>query len=223
VEYNVRTSVHEYGGGAWTILPTGDIIFSNSPDAGVHLLNVDSGNVTSILSNPGSRYADFFPHPHETNLVVAIEEDHQDELDVKNSLVLIDTTNRSKTRSIFSGPDFVTSPRISPDGRYIAWLQWNHPNMPWDGAQLFYSEWNDEISSSGPLQSIKDPKWIAGEHGKSCGEPRWGLDGNLYFLYEQSGYKRIFSTKPNQRKPEEVVLHDLDYVEFGRPEWTLAS
>ena len=222
-DYNIRTSVHEYGGGAWAILPSGILIFSNATDSKVYIHDVDSNSTKHIVNVDNRRYADFTGHPTQNNLVVAIEEDHSDESNVKNTLILIDLDNPSQPKQIYAGPDFVTTPRFSPNGDTLCFVQWNFPDMPWSGSSLHCAEWRiDAIQDkNSPLSEII---LVAGGPGQSCGEPKWSLDGRLYFLLEQHDYKKLFFVDWNNKtEPKLIQLSNMDEVEFGFAEWIISS
>src|SRR6266480_3253633 len=85
---------------------------------------------------------------------------------------------------LVSGNDFYSSPRISPDGSSLAWLTWNHPNMPWDGCEL----WTGEIAVDG---AIANQQLVAGGPRESIFQPEWSPDGTLYFVSDRSGWWNI--------------------------------
>jgi dipeptidyl aminopeptidase/acylaminoacyl peptidase len=129
-EFNVRSTVHEYGGAAWNFTPSGKIVFANFADQDVYLLEPDTKAAKRILQSPVCRFADFDIHPLEENLILAIQEDHthDDPSTVVNSLVLINS-DTGNVKELVQGADFYTTPRFSPDGKSFTWLQWSHPEM----------------------------------------------------------------------------------------------
>jgi dipeptidyl aminopeptidase/acylaminoacyl peptidase len=107
------------------------------------------------------------------------------------------------------GNDFYASPRVSPDGQYLAWLSWNHPNMPWDSTEL----WVGKISQNG---SILYKTCIAGSGGQeSIFQPEWWMDDTLYFVSDRSEWWNLYRWQPDQ-EIESVLEMD---AEFGRPQW----
>lgn len=112
---------------------------------------------------------------------------------------------------LVSGNDFYTSPRLSPDGTQLAWLTWNHPNMPWDSAEL----WVGDVQADG---SIGDIKKIAGGVNESVCQPEWSPDGTLYFIYEGTGWWNLFRWQNGRIQP----LAEMD-AEFGKPQWILGT
>ena len=191
---------------------SGHIIFSNSADNHVYHLDVDSLEVNCIIDKPDCRYADFFPDPINNSLIYSIEEDHQDSKNIANCLVVIDLSQYT-TEKLTQGADFYTSPRISPCGEIIVWIQWNHPEMPWTGAQLFMSRLNRRLPFS--------PKLLAGSSLKSVSEPRWGSNGELYFLQEISDYRSIYSCNPKKEDLGILEVGSIDGAEFGGAEFFL--
>ena len=76
---------------------------------------------------------------------------------------------------LVEGADFYSDPIVSPDGKFLAWLQWNHPNMPWDGTELWVAVIN-------PDGSIGSREKIAGGAEESIFQPEWSPDGALFFV-----------------------------------------
>ena len=121
-EYSARTTVHEYGGAAFTISPDDNIIFADWKTKGVFILSPESSQVAPILeADPKIYYADFNVHPSETKWVLAVQENHHGK-EVVNSIVAIDAST-SKIRTIASGADFYSHPRFSPNGHQVCWIQ----------------------------------------------------------------------------------------------------
>lgn len=143
--YSARSRVYEYGGGAYAILASsGDngplIIFSNFSDCSVQILNVDTQKVTCLLEKSDMlRYADFAAHPSPGSpWVLAVQEDHTSAAapdQVRNYVVAIDTETGEVRRAV-EGANFYMYPSFSPDGKKIAWVQWDFPDMPWSGVTL---------------------------------------------------------------------------------------
>ena len=133
--YNVRSRVHEYGGGAFT-LSKDSIYFSNFTDQRIYKMEGDSENIFPISSdNDNYRYADFKIHEN-LNWLIAVKESHHHDMEPSNSLVAIDCNGSYLEKTLASGADFYSSPVTSPDETKLAWIQWNHPNMPWDSISI---------------------------------------------------------------------------------------
>ncbi|KAK8046050.1 hypothetical protein PG996_014114 [Apiospora saccharicola] len=195
--YSARSRVYEYGGGAYAILASSNddgprIIFSNFSDCTVQILDVESQKVTNLLEKSDTlRYADFAAHPSPGSpWVLAVQEDHSSAAapdQVRNYVVAIHTSTGEVRRAV-EGADFYMYPSFSPDGKKIAWVQWDFPDMPWSGVTLYWADWVGGI--------VRNVERIAGEDGMTVTEPRWGPDGFLYFCYETTNYRRFYRRRP---------------------------
>ena len=211
--YSARTGVHEYGGAAFAVGPSGDIVFADWGTKGVYSLSPGTTHCISLLdADPAIYYADFDIHPINSALILAVQENHHPK-DVENSIVLIDAASR-KVHTIASGADFYSHPKFSPDGNKICWLQWNHPDMPWTGSLLYVASWSEG--------AVSDAKVVAGEPGKeSISQPRWLPDGSLLFASDKSGYYQLYLLDPDQDDTRHINLRGLSDVDFAGPEWVL--
>jgi hypothetical protein len=214
-KYNAATHVHEYGGAAIQISPSdGKLIFADSPSKTVFSLNVDSAITTPIVpEDPKTRYADFSVHPSDPRWVLAIQEDHHKYPDVVNTIVAIDAT-RQKVHTIASGQDFYSDPRFSHDGKRICWKQWSHPDMPWTGNELYVADWDNGKASN--------VDYVAGKaDAESVSQPRWGLDGALFFACDRTGYYQLYCLEPGSKEARHIKIQGLEDAEFAGPEWWL--
>jgi dipeptidyl aminopeptidase/acylaminoacyl peptidase len=208
--FNARTRVHEYGGGDY-VVHNGVVFFSNFTDQ--QLFRQAPNSAPTLFTDPPDgevtdlRYAD--PAIDlKRNRVICVREDHrQKNREAVNELVAISIDN-GDTKVLASGNDFYSSPRIGPDGRRLAWLTWNHPNMPWDGCEL----WVGEFASDG---SLSDQQRVAGAIDESIFQPEWSPDGTLYFVSDRSGWWNI-SRAPGDGSIECVCQME---AEFGAPQW----
>ncbi len=206
--WNARTRVHEYGGAAFTA-HAGVIYFSNFADQ--RLYRLDPGQEPQPLTPPVDlRYADGVMDAHRERLIY-IREDHtsgdREAVNTITSLPLDGTGLESGGQVLVSGRDFYSNPRISPDGARLAWLAWNHPNMPWDGTEL----WLAEILPDG---SLANPALIAGGQQESIYQPEWSPDGKLYFVSDRTGWWNLYRWDGDQAE----ALHPME-AEFGEPQW----
>lgn len=183
-DFNVRTFVHEYGGGAFTV-DKGVIYASSASDSAIYVINPGKAPVRltdgqkkidhqGSLKYLGTRFADLHMTSHG---LIAVGEQHELEKAPENFLALIDVKT-GKHKKIASGYDFYSSPAISPDGKKIAWISWNHPFMPWTNTEL----WLADIDEKGTL---KDQKKIAGHIPESIFQPQWSPDRTLYFVTDR--------------------------------------
>jgi outer membrane protein assembly factor BamB len=133
-EASLRTRVHEYGGGC-VASGDGKIYFTNDKDGRFYCLD-SKGNLTLLISQNNLRFADGVVSLDQKNLFLVCE-DHQEGGQVDNYLVSLSLEPPYKLKKIASGQNFYSSPRISPDGNYLAFISWDFPNMPWDGTTLY--------------------------------------------------------------------------------------
>ena len=217
--YNVRTRVHEYGGGAW-LVADGSLYFSNDrpgengnpPDR--RLYRLDSGASTpEPITPPGPwRYADGMIDRRRRRWI-GVREDHRVAAEPVNAIVDIDLNapEPGPGRVLASGHDFYSSPRLSPDGRYLVWLAWDHPNMPWIGTTLYLTQLDDDGAPSGP------PTVIAGGPAESIFQPEWSPDGSaLLFVSDRTGWWNLYRYDPAARRSEPLAPME---AEFARAQW----
>ena len=181
--YNARTRVHEYGGGAFAA-NDGTVYFSNFTDQ--RLYRQDKGAVPyAITPETELRYADSIID-HSRNMIICVCEDHTvPGREAVNSLVSIDLSGKEERVVLVSGNDFYSSPRLSPDGSRLAWLTWNHPNMPWDGTEL----WVAELQADGTPGRAER---VAGGNEESVFQPEWSPEGVLYFVSDRTGWWNLY-------------------------------
>jgi dipeptidyl aminopeptidase/acylaminoacyl peptidase len=204
--FSVRTRVHEYGGGAF-VVNDGFVFFSNFADQ--RLYQHERGKEPMpITPATDLRYADgVFDHRH--NRLICVREDHTaPENEPINSLVSKKVDDDGGGDSIVSGRDFYASPRLSPDGTKLVWLEWDHPNMPWDGTELCVAD----VATDG---SLGETKLIAGGPKESVLQPEWSPDGVLYYLSDCSGWWNLYRWTGGNTEP----LCPKE-AEFGYPMWT---
>src|SRR6266480_3325683 len=203
--YNARTSVHEYGGGSFTV-SDGSIYFSNFSDQ--HVYRLILGSIPQpIAFTEHMRYADYVID-HRRNRMICVREDHSlSDLEPANTLVSVSLDGSGKSQVLVSGSDFYSSPRISPDGSRLAWLTWNHPNMPWDSTEL----WIGKIEEDG---SIVESQRITGSTHESIFQPEWSPDGILHFVSDNAGWWNLYRWQDEGA----VALHEME-AEFGVPQW----
>lgn len=203
--FNVRTRVHEYGGGAY-IVSDGTIYFSNFADQGLFQQGPDL-EPQPLTGGTARRYADTVVDTFR-NRLICVREDHSvREGEPVNTIVAVGINHEQEERVLVSGNDFYATPRISPDGSYLAWLTWNHPNLPWDGTEL----WVGEIQADG---SVEKPQKVAGGVNESIFQPEWSPGGVLYFISDRTEWWNLYRYHQNLVEP--VCPREF---EFGRPQW----
>jgi dipeptidyl aminopeptidase/acylaminoacyl peptidase len=205
--FNARTRAHEYGGGDY-VVDGGTVYFSNFED---QRLYSKSGGREARPITPVSdmRYADACIDKKRPRLI-CVREDHsiRDSEAVSTIVSLSLEGNDHCGQVLAGGNDFYSSPRVSPDGKQLAWLTWNHPNMPWDGAEV----WVADFSEEGALQNSER---VAGGLAESIFQPEWSPEGVLYFVSDRSGWWNL-QRLSTDGKIEAVC--DLE-AELGMPQW----
>lgn len=185
---SARTRVHEYGGGAWWV-DHGVLFFTNWADQRLYRKAGD-GPAEPITPEPdiphGWRYADGALTP-DRRWVVCVREDHHGEGEARNEVVAIPTTG-GDSLVLATGRDFVSSPRPSPDGRQLAWIAWDHPNMPWDDTELWLAQL---VTEPGTIR-LEGEHRIAGGPGESVQQPVWGRHATLYVVSDRTDWWNIY-------------------------------
>ncbi|HTQ33291.1 MAG TPA: prolyl oligopeptidase family serine peptidase [Stellaceae bacterium] len=185
--YNVRTRVHEYGGGAATV-HQGTVYFSNFADQRLYRLTA-GGTPEPLTPEPDHdtrwRYADGGIDLSRRRWI-GVRETHGNVTEVDNAIVAVDLAAAPNPgRVLVEGSDFYAAPRLSPDGKMLAWLSWNHPNMPWVGTEL----WVAEIAKDGGLVHRRK---VAGGEAESIAQPLWSPDGVLYLISDRNGWWNLY-------------------------------
>jgi dipeptidyl aminopeptidase/acylaminoacyl peptidase len=201
--FSARTLVHEYGGGA-LLASAGTVFFSNYVDQRIWRV-VPGDAPRPVTEESQRRFADFV-HDLPRNRLIAVCEDHSQGDDPVNNIVAIDL-QRGGITTLVEGADFYSNPRVSPDGRQLAWLSWNHPNMPWDGTELHIAS----LASDG---TVGQPRRVAGGDDESIFQPCWSTDGTLYFVSDRTNWWNIYAQRGGRVEPVLAMQ-----AEFGVPQW----
>ncbi|KAL0948371.1 hypothetical protein HGRIS_010953 [Hohenbuehelia grisea] len=222
-EWNVRTGVQEYGGGS-AVVYGGIACFSNYTDARVYKVDTSARDSKPQAVTPDSnelhRFADFDVHPANPRFVAAVKEDHSNDPDgetpskVITTLCIIDT-QKGTTAPLVTGADFYNSPRFSPDGNRVAWVQWDFPDMPFDGSQLYVAD----VAVKDDVVSLNNTTYVAGEASKvPISYPVWFSNEELLFISDVSGYQNPWIYAAGKAHP--VFSKPVD-EEFGGPAWQM--
>lgn len=203
-DYYVRSRVHEYGGGAFTVVD-GVIYFSNFKDHHLYRQPLD-GTPELLTPGEGYRYSDIILDKKRDRLI-CIREDHTGEAEAVNSIVSIDLRGNDNGRILVEGNDFYASARLNPAGDKLAWLTWNHPNMPWDGCEL----WVADVAEDGTLQNTTR---LTGSATESIFQPEWSPEGVLYFIAEYTGWWNLYRWLDGNAE----ALYPME-AEFAYPQW----
>jgi dipeptidyl aminopeptidase/acylaminoacyl peptidase len=208
--FNARTRVHEYGGGAYVV--SGETVFFTNWDD--QRLYRQDGTAAPVAITPDAgpaklRYADLILDATRDR-VICVHEDHTtSDQEAVNSLVAV-ALGGGAISTLASGHDFYSNPRLSPDGRRLAWMSWDHPNMPWDGTEL----WVAEIGADG---SLVDEQLVAGGPTESIFEPEWSPGGVLHFISDRTGWWNLYRFRWETATVEPLCAAE---GEFGGAQWT---
>jgi dipeptidyl aminopeptidase/acylaminoacyl peptidase len=212
---NVRTRVHEYGGGAWCLAGPDLVLFVDFEDQRLYRQRLGEAPVAVSPEPPESgalMYADMRPLP-DGSAVVCVRETHQGDAEPVNEIVRLPLDGSGEAQVLASGRDFYSFPRISPDGAWLAWTCWDHPNMPWDGTELWIA----------PLEDPAQERLVAGGPEESIFQPEWSPDGRLHFASDRDGWWNLYRAHEpaSELSGEEGTLVQLteERADFAHPQW----
>jgi len=214
---NVASRVHEYGGGAY-LVEGGRVVFSDKATGAVWLIDGDAP-ARQIAAVEGCRYADFAFDPVRGR-VLAVREDHRIQpgkpaAEARAAIVSLDITGgmplqENAGQVLVDGHDFLASPRLSPDGKTLVWLSWDHPDMPWDGTRLWLAPIDQTQSSTVRL--------VAGAIPEAIVQPTWSPDGELHFASDRTGWWNLYVVRDGGIHPVAPVE-----AELGGPHWVFGQ
>jgi dipeptidyl aminopeptidase/acylaminoacyl peptidase len=203
--FNARTRVHEYGGGSYLVFD-GRVYFSNFADQKIYY-HAQGDEPKPLVWAPDFQYADAIVD-HKRRRLIAVREDHTAHTrDTIDAIVAISVEGEESGRVLVSGRDFYSSPRLSPNGKLLAWLEWNHPNLPWDGTELWVGELDDD-------GWVVGKEMVAGGASESVFQPEWSPEGVLYFVSDQTGWWNLYRRGATGSEP----MCEME-AEFGGPQW----
>jgi dipeptidyl aminopeptidase/acylaminoacyl peptidase len=211
---NVRTRVHEYGGGSWCLVEPDLVLFVDFGDQRLYRqrLGEQPVAISPEPPEPGAlRYADMRPSPDGRTVVCVRERDAEPE--AVNEIVSLAIDGSGEPQVLAIGRNFYSSPRISRDGEWLAWTCWDHPNMPWDGTELWVA----------PLADSGEERLIAGGPEESIFQPEWGPDGRLHFASDRDGWWNLYRAREpgTELSGEEGALVQLteEEADYAHPQW----
>lgn len=212
---NVRTLVHEYGGSAWWVR-NGTLVYSQYLDQRLYRRD-KSGD--SIPLTPESetqqsyRYADGRITNNEDWYVCVRETHTSSDEEPSNEIVAVPLDGSQQIRVLVSGPDFVSSPRVSKEGNQIAWVQWNHPNMPWDDTQLCIASLEEMVLSNQKVTKSK---------AESFFQPEWDDQGNLHVVSDRNNWWNLFRVDQSTNEIDLTSMTNIE-AEIGLPQWVFGQ
>jgi dipeptidyl aminopeptidase/acylaminoacyl peptidase len=212
--FNVRTRVHEYGGGSFFVHGE-TVFFSNFADQRLYRQEAGAEPV-ALTGEPeipaGDRYADGVV-TGDGAWIICVRERHRTGAEPVNEIVILPADGSAEPETLVEGNDFYSFPRLSPDGRKLAWTTWNHPQMPWDGTELWVADFDG--------RQISGPRLVAGGTDESIFQPSFSPKGDLHFISDRSGWWNLYRCQGSGAQPEIRPLAPMD-AEFGAPQWGLA-
>jgi dipeptidyl aminopeptidase/acylaminoacyl peptidase len=215
--FSARTRVHEYGGGSY-IVAGNTLVFSHFEDQRLWAVPVGGGEPRPLTPEPPEqgawRYADARAIPGSDFLVAVRERHHGPRAaEVANDVVAVSLAGGEPVE-LAGGRDFFAAPRPSPDGRRLAWLVWDHPNMPWDGTEL----WVADLESGAGGPSTAGARRVAGGLDEAVSQPRWSPDGRLHWVSDVSGWWNLYAEADDG--PEPLAPRE---AEFSGPDWVFGQ
>ncbi|MFT5447182.1 MAG: dipeptidyl aminopeptidase/acylaminoacyl peptidase [Gammaproteobacteria bacterium] len=211
--WNVRSRVHEYGGGAFAV-HDGIVWFVNDDDQRLYRLEANGLPIAMTPKGP-FRYADPAVASNGSG-VVCVREEHHDDREPSNALVWV---TEQGVEIVAEGHDFFAYPRLSPDAQSLAYIAWDHPNMPWDGTRLYVASILTPGLTSGLAAGgrVGAPECVAGGEDESIFQPQWAPDGTLWYASDSSGFWNLYRLEGGA--PVCVIAEQADY---GMPLWQFA-
>lgn len=204
--FNARTRVHEYGGGAY-LVAEGVLYFANFADQRLYRHRPGRGGTPEPMTPAEARcYADGV-WDRRRRRILCVREDHTGGGEPANTIVSVDAERGGPGEILLAGRDFYAAPRLDPDGTRLAFLAWDHPNMPWDAAQL----WVATVRADGTLG---EPEHMAGGDRESAIQPSWSPEGMLHFVSDRTGWWNLYRVRDEQVE----ALTALE-AEFAQPPW----
>jgi dipeptidyl aminopeptidase/acylaminoacyl peptidase len=202
--WSARTRAHEYGGGAYCVAD-GTLFFTRDDDQRVYRLR--RGAAPEPITPAGAcRYADLTWDPRRGRLL-CVREDHASGGEPTSAILALDPAGVGAGSVLCAGRDFYMAPRPSPDGARLAWLEWSHPHMPWDAAELW-------LAPVRPDGSLGPARRVAGGHGESAIQPAWSSEGALDFVCDRTDWWNLYRDRDGEARP----LCPRE-AEFGTPPW----
>ena len=202
--FNARTRVHEYGGGAFSV-HEGVVTFANYADQRLYQQR-PGGDPQAVTPEENLRFADgVFA---ADGRFVCVREDHRNAgQEAINTIVSLALDGVDAGHVLVSGNDFYATPRVSPDGKRLAWITWNHPNMPWDGTELW-------VADFAPDGTLNNRRLVAGSVDESIFQPEWSPDGVLHFVSDRNNWWNLYRWRDGTTE----ALYPME-AEFGSPQW----
>lgn len=220
--WNVRSRVHEYGGGAYAAA-AGQVVFTEFTTGQVVRVGLDGPHpITPDAGDAAVRFGGLALDLDRRG-VYAVREDHRGGGEPVNLLVRLDLDRDNAEfgvpvlRTPEPASDFVSAPVLSPDGGHLAWVSWNHPDMPWDSSSLVVAD----LDEDGLVTGERHRTPLAGGPGESVEEPTWLAEDRVLFISDRTGFGNLYTVDLTAAGPTDPVPVAPAEVEFGCPRWVL--
>jgi dipeptidyl aminopeptidase/acylaminoacyl peptidase len=207
-DFNARTRVHEYGGGSY-LVAEGMVYFTHFADQQLYRVR-PGGQPEPLTPASALRFADLVWDSGRRR-IICVREEHEGSGEPQNSIVSVDADRGGSGEVLAAGRDFYAAPRLSPEGTSLSWIEWNHPHMPWDAAEL----WVAQVQGDGRLGEAAH---VAGGRGESAIQPCWSPEGILYFVSDRTDWWNLYRFKGGRIE----TLTDLE-AEFATPLWVFGT
>lgn len=204
--YNVRTRVYEYGGRSY-VVHDGDVWFVDFADQRMRHA-AKGGEPRTLTPEADLRYADLIVDARRER-VICVHEDHTGAGEARNLIATV-AGSGGAPQPLVEGSDFYAAPRLDPSGDRLCWLSWDHPNMPWDGTEL----WVADVDAGGALRNARK---VAGGQRESIAQPAWSPSGVLHFISDRTGWWNPYRVDAHG-SVSQLVRAD---GEFCPPAWLL--
>jgi dipeptidyl aminopeptidase/acylaminoacyl peptidase len=202
--FNARTRVHEYGGGSY-LVAEGTVYFTHFPDQRLYRVRA-GGEPEPLTPDDALRFADLVWDARRRR-IICVREDHTVSGEPQNTIVSVDAEHGGAGEVLVAGRDFYAAPCLNPEGISMAWIEWSHPHMPWDAAELRVAT----VQGDGrPGEAAH----VAGGRGESAIQPQWSPDGFLHFVSDRTNWWNLYRFRDGRIE----ALTDLQ-AEFATPPW----
>lgn len=203
--FSARSRVHEYGGGAYAVHEAG-VAFVNDEDQQIYLLS--DAALRRLTDARGARFGDLLFDAKHARLICVREQHSETHAEPENSLVAVSLQDGA-VQVLAEGHDFYSSPVLDHAAQKLAWLQWDHPQMPWDGCQLCCAE----LDAKGAIKALRK---VAGSDDESLFQPQFAPDGTLHFISDRSGWWNLYKVSGS-----DITAVTTDAADYGLAQWNL--
>ena len=218
---DVRSGVHEYGGGAWCVAG-GVLVHADRSDERLVRREPGRPGVEPVVLTPepdlprGLRYADGRITP-DGRWYICVRESHTGGgSEPANELVAVAMDGSWRVEVLVSGPDFVSNPRVSSDGQHLVWIQWDHPDLPWDDTTLWVGDLSPAGRLTGPRRVARPAGVDGGDSNESFFQPEWRTDGVLHVVTDRDGWWHLYRPDPSTDDLERLTTGNF---EVATPQW----